>query len=95
MLSASLNKTLPSFLQDAARQKEKHNIHLQAYRKRVADLESWLDEMKVRHATSALPMEGPEALQEQLQDNRVSQHLSVVLSYKQLNDSVNSCRTTG
>ncbi|XP_041353316.1 nesprin-1-like isoform X4 [Gigantopelta aegis] len=57
-------------LQDAARQKEKHNIHLQAYKKRVSELESWMDEMKVRHATSGLTTEGPEALQQQLQDNR-------------------------
>ena len=52
--------------------KKKHDIALSAYKKRVSDLESWLGEMKVRHATTPLPTDEPTDIQQQLQDNRVS-----------------------
>ncbi|KAL8590281.1 hypothetical protein ACOMHN_006397 [Nucella lapillus] len=57
-------------LQDAQKQKNKHDVTLSAYKKRVSDLESWLGEMKVRHATTPLPTDQPAEIQRQLQENR-------------------------
>ncbi|XP_076463748.1 nesprin-1-like isoform X5 [Babylonia areolata] len=57
-------------LQVAVKDRKKHEVDLTAYKKRVTDLESWLGEMKVRHATTPLPTDNPSAIQHQLQDNK-------------------------
>ncbi|KAL3874929.1 hypothetical protein ACJMK2_037881 [Sinanodonta woodiana] len=57
-------------LQNAIREREKHDITLTAYKKHVTELENWAEEVKVRQAVTPLPTDSTGALQEQLLENK-------------------------
>ncbi|XP_046571071.1 nesprin-1-like [Haliotis rubra] len=70
-------------LQAAVKDREKHNILLEAYKKRVKDVETWLSDTRVKHATSTLPTDTLEDLQTQMDCTRdvqeeVNVHLRLV-----------------
>ena len=64
---------LLGFIQNAVKDKEKHDISLKAYRKHLKDLEEWLDEMKIRQAATPLPTDSVQSLRQYLHDNRTLQ----------------------
>ncbi|CAL1544285.1 unnamed protein product [Lymnaea stagnalis] len=57
-------------LQDARNSKEKHTIAKKAYTKRVEELRSWMEEMKVRQSSLTLPSDDLDTIKIQLDDNR-------------------------
>ena len=56
---------------NAVRDKERHNIALTAYKKRVKELEDWLEEQKIRQAITPLPSDSVAELKQSLLDNQV------------------------
>lgn len=70
------------------RDREKHEIALEAYRKRVNDLEQWLGQTKQDQRGVGLPSETADTLKDQLKENEVG--MSRQLAHPFIN--VENCR---
>lgn len=64
-------------LQTAVKDKEKHTIALNAYKKRVKELQNWLDEMKIRQSSTPLPTDSVESLRHNLHENQVINQIKI------------------